>query len=380
MKKLTAAALLMVLLMIQSVAVFSASADSEQAMTKTEIQTLEQDIRQMKKIMDSLNKERTSTQSKIQRADKKISDLQKNISNLENKLKEGQSEIKKIQSRQTTLTANSEEQKQQIVRSLRSMYMNSSDSRLKLLLNQEDPEALSRQLIYLEYAQEAQLNAVREYEKTINELKSLEQRQNTLIAQLSREKSTLAKDREGMLKQQADRQKLLAQISKKRQKSNRELTQMEQQHKKLEEVLASIKSRQIANSQPFTRSKGKMPWPVPGKVLFAFNQKRPDTRLSWPGLFIESKPGTPVRAVHGGRVIFSDWMRGYGLLTIVDHGNDFLTLYAHNEWVLKTEGEVVIVGEPLAVSGQSGGQLSPGVYFEIRKKGNPEDPDKWLKR
>ena len=382
MKKLTGPALFLVLLMTQSVPAFSApaSADSEKSMTEAEIKALEQDIRKMKELLETLNKERTATQSRIEKADKEISKIQKNINDLETRHREGQNEVKKIQGRQNILTAKSKQQKEQIARSLRSMYMNSSDSRLKLLLNQEDPEELSRQLTYLEYAQTAQLQAVKEYESTISELEQLGQQQNALVLRLSREKNELDKDRQRMLKQQAERQTLLKQISSRRQQGGRELSEMEQQHQKLAEVLAQIQSRQIESSQPFNNLKGKLQWPVPGRVLFSYNQKRPDTRLSWPGIFIESNPGAPVRAVHDGRVIFSDWMRGYGLLTIVDHGNDYLTLYAHNEWTLKNEGEVVLAGEPLALSGQSGGQLSPGLYFEIRRKGNPENPASWLKR
>lgn len=382
MKKLTGPALLLALLMTQSVVVQSAPApaESEQAMTEAEIKALEQDIQKTKKLLETLNKERTSTQSRIEKADREISHIQKNISELETRRREGQNEIKKIQGRQNILAAKTEQQKEQIASSLRSMYMNSSDSRLKLLLNQEDPEALSRQLTYLEYVQEAQLRAIREYEAGVFELKQLEQQQNALVLNLSREKNTLDNDRERMVKQQAERQKLLKQISSRRQRSDRELSQMEQQHEQLTELLAQIQSRQIVSSQPFNELKGALQWPVPGKVLFSYNQKRPDTRLSWPGIFIESNPGVPVRAVHDGRVIFSDWMRGYGLLTIVDHGNDYLTLYAHTEWTLKNEGEVVLAGEPLALSGQSGGQLSPGLYFEIRRNGNPENPASWLKR
>ena len=382
MKKLTGPALLLALLMTQSVAVLSAPvpADSEKAMTEAEIKALEQDIQKTKELLESLNKERTTTQSRIERADKEISKIQKNINELETRRREGQNEVKKIQGRQNTLTAKTEQQKEQIASSLRSMYMNSSDSRLKLLLNQEDPEELSRQLAYLEYAQQAQLKAIREYEETVSELKRLEQQQNALVVRLSREKDQLDKDRERMVKQQAARQKLLKDISGRRRKSGRELTRMEQQHQELTEVLTQIESRRIESSQPFNKLKGKLQWPVSGKVLFSYDQKRPDTRLSWPGIFIESNPGEPVRAVHDGRVIFSDWMRGYGLLTIVDHGNDYLTLYAHNEWTLKNEGEVVLAGEPLALSGQSGGQLSPGLYFEIRRNGNPENPVSWLKR
>ena len=384
MKKLTGPALLLALLMTQSVAVLgapvSAPAENEKAMTEAEIKALEQDMQKMKKLLDTLNKERTATQKLIEKSDKNVSKIQKNINDLEIKRREGQSEVKKIQGRQNILTAKTEQQKDQIARSLRSMYMNSSDSRLKLLLNQEDPEALSRQLNYLEYAQKAQLKAIREFESTVAELKQLEQQQNALVVRLSREKEELDKDRRRMLQQQAERQKLLRKLSDKRQKGGRELSQMEQQHQKLTEVLAQIQSRQMVDSKPFNQLKGKLQRPVAGKVLFSFNQKRPDTRLSWPGIFIETKPGVPIRAVHDGRVIFSDWMRGYGLLTIVDHGNDYLTLYAHNEWVLKNEGEVVLAGEPLALSGQSGGQLSPGLYFEIRRNGNPENPASWLKR
>lgn len=384
MKKLAGSALLLTMLMAQSVAVFSApastSADSEKTMTEAEIKALEQGMQEMKKLLETLNKERTATQVLIEKSDKKISDIQKNISDLETKRREGQNEVKKIQGRQNILAAKSEQQKDQMARSLRSMYMNSNDSRLKLLLNQEDPETLSRQLNYLEYAQQARLQAIKEYESTVSQLKLLEQQQNALILRLSREKDELDKDRRKILTKQAERQKLLKQLSDKRQQSGRELSQMEQQHQKLTEVLAQIQSRRIESSQSFNKLKGKLQWPVPGKVLFSYHQKRPDTRLSWPGIFIESKPGVPVRAVHDGRIIFSDWMRGYGLLTIVDHGNDYLTLYAHNEWVLKNEGEVVLAGEPLALSGQSGGQLSPGLYFEIRRKGNPENPASWLKR
>lgn len=381
MKGIKPSALLMALLLAQSVNAFSAPvADAEKAMTEAEIQAVEANIQQIRKSLDDLNKERTSTQSKIQESDREISKVQKKITTLEAEVREGQNEVKKIQSRQKALTANIEQQKDQIARSLRSMYINSSDSRLKLLLNQEDPEALTRQLTYLEYSQDAQLKAVREFESAINEQQELEDRQQALLAQLSRERNALSNEKSKMEIQQQKRQKLLANLNQKSRNSARELDQMEKQHKQLQQALAEIISRRIENSQPFDDRKGKMTWPLEGKVLFAYNQKRPETRLSWPGVFIESRPGIPVKAVHDGRVIFADWMRGYGLLTIVDHGDDYLTLYAHNEWVLKTEGEVVTAGEPLALSGQSGGQLAPGLYFEVRKKGNPQNPDHWLKR
>ena len=378
MKKRTSSALLVTVLTVFPFAVHSAPIE-DKSTTEAEIKALELDIQQMHKALESLNKQRTSTQEMIQRSDIEISQLQQDINSLQVKLKEGQGEVKKLQRRQNSLAAQTEKQKKQIANNLKSMYLSSSDSRLKLLLNQEDPEEISRQLAYLDYVQKAQLGAVHEFESSMKELGELEQQQQALLTRLSTEKVALADKKKTLERRRTERQKMLAGLNQKRQKNSRELSQMEQQREKLNEVLASINSRQVVGSKPFIKQKGKMLRPLMGKVLYGYNKQRPDTRLSWPGIFITNTAGIPVKAVHDGRVIFSDWMRGYGLLTIVDHGDDYLTLYAHTQSVLKQEGEVVLAGEPLAISGQSGGQLNSGVYFEIRKKGNPVNPDIWLK-
>lgn len=379
MKKLTRSALLMTVLMAAPLAAYSAESN-DKTRTEAEIKALEQDIQQLNKTLESLNKQRTSTQTRIEKSDKEINQLQKDINRLQIKLEEGQSDIKKLQRRQNSLAAQTEAHKQQIAQSLKSIYLSSNDSRLKLLLNQEDPEEISRQLAYLDYAQKAQLEAVRKFEALIQELKEVEQQRQTLLTQLSVDKVELAEKKTILERRRGGRKKLLAELHQKQQKSRRELAQMQRQREELSAVLATINSRQVVGSTPFNQLKGKMPRPLAGKVLYGYNQQRPDTRLSWPGILITNTAGIPVKAVHDGRVIFSDWMRGYGLLTIVDHGDDYLTLYGHTQTVLKKEGDVVLAGEPLAISGQSGGQLNSGVYFEIRKKGNPVSPEIWLRK
>lgn len=347
---------------------------------EADIREISSDIEQIKKMLKVLNKERTSAQALIQKNDEAISRLNREVLSLEKRLVEGQGEIKKLQSRQQALTARSEEQKQAVAASLRSLYLSSGDSRIKLLLNQEDPEAVSRQLVYLEVLQDAQLKAVREFEQTIDDLNSVEQQQQALLTRISQEKRQLAQRKESLVNQQAERKKLLTKLGSRYQSGGKELTRLEQQRKKLEQVLASIKSQPVSGGRPFKALKGKMPWPVKGKVLFGFNGKHPETRMRWQGMFIQVKAGSPVKAVHDGRIIFSDWLRGYGLLTIVDHGQDYLTLYAHNRSLLMSEGESVLAGETLALSGQTGGQLNEGLYFEVRHKGNPQNPSLWLRR
>lgn len=353
---------------------------NEQVATEAEIRAIESDIQHTKELLESLNTARTSAQKQVQKNDMAIQQLNADISTLETRLKEGQSEIKKLQSRQQQLTAKSEQQKAQVVQSLQSLYKSLGDSRIKLLLNQEDPESVSRQLVYLDYFQQAQLQSIREYEKTLAELKSVENARQTLITRLNREKEEIDQKQQSLVKQQSERRKLLSELASRYQKGGKALKQLEQEREKLGKLLASIISRQLSNSESFKSRKGKLLWPVKGRVLFNFNDQNPETRMRWQGMFIAATSGTTVNAVHDGRVIFADWLSSYGLLAIVDHGDNFLTLYAHNDSILRQEGDTVLAGEPLALSGQSGGQQTEGVYFEVRLNGKPQNPSLWLGR
>lgn len=353
---------------------------NEQVATEAEIKAIESDIQHTKELLESLNAARTSAQKQVQKNDKAIQQLNTDIITLEARLKEGQGEIKKLQSRQQQLTAKSEQQKVQVARSLQSLYKSLGDSRIKLLLNQEDPDSVSRQLVYLDYFQKAQLQSIREYEKTLAELKSVEHDQQTLLSRLNQEKAVIDQKKQSLVKQQSERKQRLSELASRYQKGGKALKQLEQEREKLDKVLASIISRQHGNSASFNSRKGKLLWPVKGRVLFKFNDQNPETRMRWQGMFIAATSGTTVNAVHDGRVIFADWLSSYGLLVIVDHGDNFLTLYAHNDTLLRQEGDTVLAGEPLALSGQSGGQQTEGVYFEVRLKGKPQDPSLWLGR
>ncbi|MGB0361171.1 MAG: murein hydrolase activator EnvC family protein, partial [Endozoicomonas sp.] len=354
------------------------SLSNEKTATEAELKVIENDIQKAKKLLESLNAERGSAEKQIRKNDKMVNKLNRDINSLKNRLREGQSEVKKLQSRQQVLMAKSEQQKQQVTQSLQSLYKSLGNSRIKLLLNQEDPEQVSRHMVYLDYFQKAQLRSIQEYEYTITELKSNEVRQQTLVVQLNKEKEQLDKKKTTLVIQQAERKKLLGKLSGRYKEEGSELKRLEKQRTQLDEVLAMIISRQATSGESFTSRKGKMLWPVDGRVLYRFNDQNPSTRMRWQGTFIAAETGSQVNAVHDGRVIFSDWLSSYGLLVILDHGDNFLTLYAHNDAILRQEGETVLAGEPIAMSGQSGGQTNEGVYFEVRQNGKPQNPNKWL--
>ncbi|MHB1371021.1 MAG: murein hydrolase activator EnvC family protein, partial [Pseudomonadaceae bacterium] len=131
---------------------------------------------------------------------------------------------------------------------------------------------------------------------------------------------------------------------------------------------------------PFAQAKGKLPWPVDGRLVARYGTPRGgDARTKWDGVLIGAAVGSQVRAVHGGRVVFADWLRGAGLLVILDHGNGYLTLYGHNQSLLKDAGDIVKAGEPIATVGTSGGQEAAALYFAIRQQGRPSDPAQWCR-
>ena len=147
----------------------------------------------------------------------------------------------------------------------------------------------------------------------------------------------------------------------------------------LGELLADI-PQSPSDARPFKQQKGKLPWPTSGPFLATFGEPRKQGGLTWNGVLISAKHGTPVRAISHGRVAFADWLQGFGFITIIDHGEGYMSLYGHNETLVKQAGDWVDAGEVIATSGDSGGQPMPGVYFEIRSRGKPVNPSRWCSR
>jgi septal ring factor EnvC (AmiA/AmiB activator) len=147
----------------------------------------------------------------------------------------------------------------------------------------------------------------------------------------------------------------------------------------LGELLADI-PQSPSDSRPFKQQKGKLPWPASGPFLATYGEPRNKGGLKWKGVLISTAHGTPVRAVSRGRIAFADWLQGYGFITIIDHGEGYMSLYGHNETLIKQAGDWVNAGETIATSGDSGGQPMPGVYFEIRSRGKPVNPGAWCSR
>jgi murein hydrolase activator len=251
----------------------------------------------------------------------------------------------------------------------------------KLLLNQQNPDDLDRMLRYHRYFSEARSEQLERYQAVMADLERTENQIRDRQQTLTRRQDALARTADELARERQRREQLLATLATDAEHKAKEQERLTSDRNRLERLITELARRgQVPDGTAFAGRRGQLAWPVNGALAHRFGQDRAGGRLKWHGIFITADAGTPVRAVHAGRVAFADWLRGFGLMAIVDHGDGHMSLYAHADALYKGVGDWVDAGEPIAAAGSSGGQESPGVYFEIRVKGEPADPLGWLTR
>ena len=175
----------------------------------------------------------------------------------------------------------------------------------------------------------------------------------------------------------------MADVEKKIASQNDRLEQLRLEAKDLESLVAELTrlfgDLSIGDSARFAEKKGQMMWPTDGRLIRKFGEPKADGRLRWDGILLATGAGSDVTAVHRGRVVYSDWLPGMGLLVVLEHGDGYLSLYGHNQDLIMEVGEWVATGTVIAHAGDSGGQSLPGLYFEIRKNGSPVNPSRWFR-
>ena len=268
---------------------------------------------------------------------------------------------------------------------IRTGYALGRRDRIKLLLNQQDPTTVSRVLAYHGYFTRARAARVAALRDTLAEAREIE---GALAAQTAHLEE-LRRDKSGAIaaleREREQRRELLAAIDGRIADRSRRLARLRADEKQLAALVEGLR-RQLADipltldrSRGFATLAGHLPWPAKGKLRHRFGQRRQGA-LRWRGVLVGAAAGSPVRAIRRGRVAYADWLRGYGLLLIIDHGDGYMSLYGHNQSLFKQPGDWVEDGEPVAAVGDSGGSARAGLYFEIRRRGKPVDPLRWLAR
>lgn len=281
-----------------------------------------------------------------------------------------------------------------LVTQLRAIQRQAQPNYLQALLSQDDPTEVARGLTYYRYFHQARAEQMTDISEKLAALTAQKQEvvveharyQDLFISQQEKQRALAVHN--------AERQAAVAVLDKTIASQDSALSALQTQQKKLQELVKALNKKPLpkpkpavatkptpkpAPSKPATANAKGRQWPLKGKTLARYGSRRSSSKLKWRGMMIGAKMGQQVSAAASGHVVFADWMRGFGSLLIIDHGNNYMTLYGNNQALLRKVGDKVAVGDLLAYSGNDGIRPYAGLYFEVRKKGEPIDPVSWLK-
>ena len=391
----------------------------QKADTQKQLEAARADVAELKKLLQQLQQEKSDVQKQLKSTETEMGDLENQVKGLRDELQDSEEELKRLDQEKKKLHDARLEQQRLIGIQARAAYQGGRQEYIKLLLNQQNPEKFSRTLTYYDYLAEARMKQLTAFNETLRQLANVEKDISHHQAQLQEQKTQLDSRSAELAAVRKERQNALAKLNKDFAARDQRLKAREQEQAELGRVLKTIEetlARQAREAEqerqraltaarekpsapaakrpasgpmvssgatyggPFANAKGKLPWPVDGRLVARYGTPRgEDARTKWDGVLISASAGSQVRAVHGGRVVFADWLRGSGLLVILDHGNGYLTLYGHNQSLLKDAGDIVKAGDPIATVGASGGQETPALYFAIRQQGRASDPAQWCR-
>lgn len=320
----------------------------------------------------------------LRSTEKELASIERNIRNINLDSQKLQTSLQSLQQEENQLARLKQEQEQQMFEQITLSYRMGREKNLKLLLNQQNPNQLNRIRSYADYFNRAHVDALKAYQETLAAIQANKQSIESSSQALLANKEKLQQQRTRLQAHYQQRNTTLAKLKKDIQSDTQQVQKWQQEQKQLESLLDSVNQAISAIKLPsdsvaFSSMKKKLPWPAAGKRLLHFGQRRSTGDLRWEGITILANSGQSIHAVHHGRVVFSDWFNGKGLLMILDHGGGYMSLYAHSQTLLKETGDWVSAGETIATVGNSGGQSQDALYFEIRHQGKPQNPSHWLK-
>ncbi len=383
-------ALAVMLLLICTIISATAIADelpSDPKEAEAQLDQLRERIKAMSKRLSSDRRNRDVLAGELQRAERRISDLSRELGEIEARLATRRAHLKSLERNRDERSASVESQRQLLKRHLRAAYVLGRQDRVKLLLNQEDPAAVSRAFTYYEYFNRARARRIQALRQEIAALARIEAGIREETRELQRLKQRNAEATSSLETEYDRRRQAVAKLNLRIEKTGSQMARLQEDArrlteliKKLEEELADLSIPLELQQTPFPELKGKLPWPIRGRIRHRFGTPREGADLKWQGVVISGNRGEPVRAISYGRVAFADWLRGFGFLVILDHGAGYMSLYGYAQTLSREVGDWVQAGETIAAVGDSGGQAETALYFEIRHNGVPSNPAGWCTR
>ena len=381
-----------------AILVFAAMPELSLAGPADELKNIRGRIQALQKQLTESESSKSEAADALKDSERAVSQTSRKIYQISGQRREINTALSRLQVRIQAVEKDIADEQAVLERVLYQQYVGGQSDTIRLALNGEDPNEIARQLHYLGYVSRARaelLTNLRENLASLERLTGETRRKSAELHSLQAEETVQMRRLE---KEKAQRQQIYAKVSEDIDNSRKQLSTLKRDEERLSQLIERlakeaarknarkpgkrIVNRNLPNADSgtgtFRQMKGKLRLPVIGELTNRFGGQRQDSGLSWKGLFISAKPGREVKAVASGRIVYADWLRGFGNLLILDHGDGYMSLYGNNESLLKQTGEEIRAGDTIAATGNSGGNPDSGLYFELRFQGKPFDPIPWV--
>jgi len=360
--------------------------DEANSAKATELENIRTRIKDVETKIKSAQDETDKLQQELRENEVTTAETLTRLHNIEANISKKHAELEELLFEQAEHEAALIKEKEKLTHQIRSAYQIGRNDYIKLILNQEDPALVGRALAYYDYHNRARSERINQVKQTLVNLEKIKTTIKDESTQLEELKSTHETKLSDFHQFRATRRDISTRLQKYIEAQGVELQTLQENERELGVLFQGLKKEKAVTIEmfedmpPFNTLKGKLTWPVKGKLLKRYGANKKGADLKWQGVLIDAETGTNVTSISTGKIVFADWFRNLGLLIIIDHGDGFMSLYGHNQNLLKNTGDWVLAGETIATVGDSGGQSDTALYFEIRKGAEPLNPSHWCKR
>ena len=394
-----------------------ALATSKADKPKEKLNNIHERIESLTKELGKTKEAHADAADALKESEKAISETNRKLFELQQAQKKHSESLQELQSQKSGLENTIEGQKNQLSKQIYQQYLHGQQTYLQLILKEQDPSAISRQLQYFSYISRARQALINNMGSNLERVTKLNEETANALKEVVSLKGKQETERKNLESQKQAHSKVVEKLSSQISAQRNEIDKLKRDEKSLSQLVERLarapqpkpqkptqanSSSKAPSNKPeaettpqrplatndslpsnafdggnFESLKGKLNLPVRGEVTNKFGNSRQDTGLTWKGLFIRSPEGSEVKSIANGKIVFADWMRGFGNLLIIDHGDGYMSLYGNNQALLRKMGDTVKAGDTIASVGNSGGNETAGLYYELRKQSKPFDPMSW---
>lgn len=373
--------------------------------SKENLKQLQNRIKALQQDLTSKETSKTEAADALRDSERAISESNRILATLAQQQADASSSLDQLLDQSKQIQSQIKAQQEQLGKMLYDQYLKGQWDYMRLLLRQQDPNQVARNLHYYGYLKRARSENIDTLRAQLAQLDILAYESHIKREEIVKIQTEQTNRKHQLEQEKSKREKVLVNLSEKITQQQQEISKLKSDEQRLSKLVKEI-NRLLTQKKPpppsahksspsaphnrllpdssakgssFASLRGQLRLPVRGELVNRFDSPRQEGGIKWKGLFIRSQNGNEIKAIADGQVVFADWLRGFGNLMILDHGNNYMSLYGYNETIYKRVGDQVRSGDTIAAVGNSGGNRESGLYFELRHQGKPFDPLTWVK-